>query len=857
MNKGGKSFALFILIILMTGSMLGCLGDDGDSTDDGNDSLASPELLLPNDLDLIEVTHPYFEWTSVTDAEEYEIRIDNDSSFSSPVVNTTVSTDHYDCLYPLSDGTYYWMVRVREGDVWSNWSSVWSFTVSTGGGDETVYPPILLSPTNEAELTNPTPFFEWTSVADPEEYEIKIDNDSSFSSPVVNTTVSTCHYDCNYSLSDDTYYWMVRARQGDVWSNWSLAWNFTISTGGGDETIDPPILLSPTNEAELTNPTPLFEWMNVMDAEEYEIQVDNNSSFASPVFNTTVSSTHCICSEPLSYDTYYWRVRSWDGDVWSNWSSTWNFTITPQVKSGILTEDETWSGEIFVDSYLEVPRNVTLTIDPGTIIRVKACKDYQDLNGKIGIHIRGGTLNAMGSAEEQIVFTSGSEDPINGDWSGVWFHDSFGSTIDYVVVEFCLLGIGQFDSSVNISHSIVRWVNWEGIYAERSTFSVENCTLYSNGYHEIALEQYNQDVVIRNNIFRDGNFGVHSEKTDVLIEGNYFHDYSHIAITAGHQSNLTVINNKFENITDKEIGVNPDCTLVESGNDMGGGSVPIPEMDYEVIEWRTLGYIPCDRNDRYAYVFDPEDETRRVVERMGQGLSFGWTLLYADNYLWRFTFGGATHDFVKINPADGTYQKFDSPMMNPRGIAWDGEYFWVNDFSLLKIFKFKVNENSVVIHDSFDIPEKEKGGCMGLTFDGTFLYLIKRDGSGVYKIATNGTLMGSITFSTPIHHAIVWTGEYFWAVGGDRGIGKFTSDGNLVGSIYRVAEGTWGLAWDGEHLWTLQRTCELWDDDKIFRIEVLDCSLSHEAVCYSHHRDVKSIIPTASTNGSMELYPLN
>ncbi|NYT12867.1 MAG: hypothetical protein GKC03_10045, partial [Methanomassiliicoccales archaeon] len=453
------------------------------------------------------------------------------------------------------------------------------------------------------------------------------------------------------------------------------------------------------------------------------------------------------------------------------------------------------------------------------------CRDYRNPYGMVEIGINGGTLIAQGTAENQIYFTSNTDDPINGDWSGIMFFNSFGSILDYIVVEFSMMGIAQFDSSVNISHSIVRWVNWEGIYAERSTFTVENCTLYSNGYHEIALEQYNHDVLIKNNIFRDGNFALHSEKSEVHVEGNYFHNYRHIAITAGHESNLTVIYNKFENITEEEMMINLDCTIVEYGNDMGDGSVPIPEMDYPVIEWHPLGYIPCDPEDRYSYVFDPEDETRRVVKRIGKGLSFGWTLLYAEDYLWRFTFGGESHDFVKVDPETGTFQIFNSTLMNPRGLAWDGLNFWVNDFSLLKIFKFTINETSVIILDSFDIPEKEKGGCMGLTFDGTYLCLTKRDGSGVYKIDTNGNLVGSIDFSGGIGQAIVWTGEFFWATGGGRGIGKFTTDGVLVGSIFPVADGTWAIAWDGEYLWTLQRTCELWDDDKIFQIEILDSSM--------------------------------
>jgi hypothetical protein len=720
MDRAWKSLSLFILIILLAGSFLGCLGG---VTEDENGIIESPDLVSPPDSEIIDVANPYFEWTSVTDADDYEIMIDDGPSFASPIVNETVST---------------WF------------------------------------------------------------------------------------YQCEYSLADGTYHWKVRASDGDARSNWSSAWSFTISSEGGDEIVQPPTPLSPSENSELTNPIPPFEWMGVPDADDYEIMIGDSPSFTSPLVNTTVTTNYFIYSETLPYGTYYWAVRAREGDVWSNWSSYWSFTIIPQVKSGALTQNETWSGEIYIDSPLIVPQNITLTIEPGTIIRVEPCRDYRDPAGKVGIFITGGTLNAIGNPDGQIFFTSNSTDPINGDWSGIWFYNCASSIMDYVVVEYSLMGIGQFDSSVNISHSIVRWVNWEGIYAERSTFSVENCTLYSNGYHEIALEQYNEDIVIKNNIFRDGNFALHSEKTEVHIEGNYFHNYRHIAITAGHQSNLTVINNKFENITEEEITVNPDCNLVSSGNDMGNGSVPIPEMDYPVLEWYTLGYIPCDPEDRYAYVFEPEDETRGVVKRIGEGLSFGWTLLYADSYLWRFTFGDGAHDFVKVDPDDGTYQKFNSTMMNPRGLAWDGANFWVNDFSLLKIFKFTINETSVIILDSFDIPEKEKGGCMGLTYDGTFLYLIKRDGSGVYKIDTNGTLVGTIDFYGGIHHAIVWTGEYFWAVGGGRGIGMFTPDGNLVGSIFEVAEGTWAVAWDGTHLWTLQRTCELWNDAKIFEIEVLD-----------------------------------
>jgi len=56
-------------------------------------------------------------------------------------------------------------------------------------------------------------------------------------------------------------------------------------------------------------------------------------------------------------------------------------------------------------------------------------------------------------------------------------------------------------------------------------------------------------------------------------------------------------------------------------------------------------------------------------------------------------------------------------------------------------------------------------------------------------------------------------------------LAQWDHNGKLVGSIYPVADGTWAIAWDGYNLWTLQRTCEEWDDDKIFHIEVLNDSL--------------------------------
>ena len=502
----------------------------------------------------------------------------------------------------------------------------------------------------------------------------------------------------------------------------------------------------------------------------------------------------------------------------------------PVTKAGILEQDEIWSGEIHVTGYVVVPEGITLTIEPGTIIKFKHYRGYKETWKKLGMGVNG-TLKAVGTPEKQIWFTSDAEDPVNGDWLGIALGDTKNSEFNYVIVEFGELGIAQFDSEVVVSNSIIRWNNSEGLYAERSKPVFMYNTLYGNGYHEIALEQYNENVQILYNIIRDGHYGVHCEKTTAYLEGNYFKNEEYEAITAGMESHIIVRRNKFENIGhDFPISVDAGCIAEIENNDFGEGGIPAPEFDYEDIKNFELDYVPGNPEDRYFYVYDEVDETRRTIKKIGQGLSFGWALVHAENNLWRFSLGsgeiGESLDFIKIDPVTGNYQKYgNDEIMNPRGLTYDGEYFWVNDFSLLKIFKFKLEDGRVKIYDSFDIPEKEKGGTMGMTTDGNHLYLRSRDGSKLYKLDKSGNLVGEIYLQNNIRFDsdIVWTGNYFWASGGcGKGIGKFTTEGNLVGEIYPPAKDTWALAWDGNYLWSIQRTCEMWDDPKIYQIEILN-----------------------------------
>ncbi|SEK95247.1 right-handed parallel beta-helix repeat-containing protein [Parapedobacter koreensis] len=75
------------------------------------------------------------------------------------------------------------------------------------------------------------------------------------------------------------------------------------------------------------------------------------------------------------------------------------------VKQGILTENETWTADniYILDGRVVVDEGVTLTIEPGTIIKAE---DGQEANASALIVDQGGRLLANGTATQPIIFTS-------------------------------------------------------------------------------------------------------------------------------------------------------------------------------------------------------------------------------------------------------------------------------------------------------------------------------------------------------------------------------------------------------------------------------------------------------------------
>jgi hypothetical protein len=94
-----------------------------------------------------------------------------------------------------------------------------------------------------------------------------------------------------------------------------------------------PSLISPTNGANLTDSTPLFDWSDVSDPSgvTYDISITRDAGFASIALQKTgltASAYELAPAEALAAGTYYWRVRAVDnaGNI-GLWSPNWSFTV--------------------------------------------------------------------------------------------------------------------------------------------------------------------------------------------------------------------------------------------------------------------------------------------------------------------------------------------------------------------------------------------------------------------------------------------------------------------------------------------------------------------------------------------------
>ncbi|MEK7309658.1 MAG: kelch repeat-containing protein [Planctomycetota bacterium] len=286
-------------------------------------------LSQPQNGAIIYTLTPMFTWSLSTIQTGYTLQVDNEATFSPPLVyeNTAIPSTSNAATIPggtLTGNTlYYWRVIARNASGTTIATGAPSqFTAGAAPGAFELITPI--SGTVEVALT---PTLTWLVSANSDGYTVEIDDEPTFTSPIVYRVpgIISDTYDVplNVLSSRRTYYWRVIAgNEFGVTTATNTAPYAAVFYSVFDTFIpgtapDPFNITSPVNGSILASYTPVLSWNDSVGETGYTIEVATSTDFSAGLLIYTTTGTNIARNTTaftLTIDalpdvgTYYWRV---------------------------------------------------------------------------------------------------------------------------------------------------------------------------------------------------------------------------------------------------------------------------------------------------------------------------------------------------------------------------------------------------------------------------------------------------------------------------------------------------------------------------------------------------------------------
>ncbi|MBN1950953.1 MAG: T9SS type A sorting domain-containing protein [Bacteroidales bacterium] len=286
-------------------------------------TMAAPSavtLSAPADGSTCQAVPPSLSWAAATHADHYILQVDNNDNFSSPEYYKDDVSGTSQSVTGLSEGTtYYWRSKAVNGcGTEGPWSSVNDFTTTISS----VAIPAPASPVDEATCQALNTTLSWASASNAVSYALQLDDNADFSSPLVDQSVAGTSYNCS-GLSETTeYFWRVKGVGScSMESDWTTSRSFQTGSAG----LDAPELSSPADMSGDQSLSLTLSWDAVGDATVYQVQLDDNEDFSSPLLDEQLSGTSIEASGLAEETSYYWHVQAAAACASSDWSATWEF----------------------------------------------------------------------------------------------------------------------------------------------------------------------------------------------------------------------------------------------------------------------------------------------------------------------------------------------------------------------------------------------------------------------------------------------------------------------------------------------------------------------------------------------------
>ncbi|GAB5464950.1 MAG: hypothetical protein Kapaf2KO_03860 [Candidatus Kapaibacteriales bacterium] len=257
-------------------------------------------------------------WELSGGADSYILEVSTDNGFSNIVANeNSFIPTSYDISGLDYYTIYYWRVKATKSGTESEWSDVFQFSTNTA-------PPVLIAPPNANTGVDLDTLFTWQPVDGAQGYQLQIDNDQGFPSPLHNSPVlNVTEYSTNTFLIAFSmrYNWRVRSINSgpNGGSEWSQPFYFKTR-------LPEPALRYPINDTSDVPVPTQFRFTSVMDADSYLIQISDSQDMTSNVQEfSNLTDTFSLVSSLVTAKQYYWRVKSFNTEGDSRWSSVGSF----------------------------------------------------------------------------------------------------------------------------------------------------------------------------------------------------------------------------------------------------------------------------------------------------------------------------------------------------------------------------------------------------------------------------------------------------------------------------------------------------------------------------------------------------
>jgi parallel beta-helix repeat protein len=366
-----------------------------------------------------------------------------------------------------------------------------------------------------------------------------------------------------------------------------------------------------------------------------------------------------------------------------------------------IVSDTNWIADdspYIVNQSISILEGVKLTIEPNVTVM---------FDSGVGLTI-GGTLDAQGTADEEIVFTSNGSTTW-GAWGGLLFNEtSTGSVLDNVYIQYADSPVYIFESSVTMSNlRISDYVGGgfyeSGIYWESATDSItaamSNIQIWNGSYTGIVLYSQEGDVDLT--------------LTDVTVRDITF--ATGLGVVANNSLRLSV-----SNFTTINMGWRGVVLLCDEGEiDADFSSVVMNGLASDGFYMSSKG-LTTTFNDI------------RVNDSYGSGV---WMGLAPDDT----GIDLALADVILTNISNyGVYMESPS----------DGILLEMNDVTMENIGSSGLRAYA---HDDIDLQSRE-------------ITIINASSYGMHLFTTNGTITAEITNLTA---SVNGSGVYAWAQDGD------------------------------------------------------------------------------------------